>query len=125
MGAAVRAGTGAERATALPARMTPAHGSQHGSQHGPQHGRRAAAPPTWPQLAPKLAGDPSLRYNESGRAFMRWMTTHMTNQAQWREFADSLPSHWIDDISAVAERASEEWRDFAEHLRSRQDIQAV
>jgi hypothetical protein len=50
---------------------------------------------------------------------MRWMTTHMTNPAQWRELADSIPSHWLDDISSVAEQASEEWRGFAEHLRSR------
>jgi transposase len=91
------------------------------SRIGPQHGRRAVQQPTWPQIAPKLAGDPSLRYTEGGRAFMRWMTAHMTNPVQWREFVDSIPAHWIDDISSVAEQASEEWRDFAEHLRSRQE----
>jgi ParB-like chromosome segregation protein Spo0J len=84
-------------------------------------GRRAVQPPTWPQIAPKLAGDPSLRYTEGGRAFMRWMTARMANTVQWREFADSIPPHWIDDLSCVAEQASEEWRDFAEHLRSRQE----
>ena len=89
------------------------------SRIGPLHGRRTAELPTWPQIAPKLAGDPSLRYTEGGRAFMRWMTTHMTNPRQWRELADSIPSHWLDDISSVAEQASEEWRGFAEHLRSR------
>lgn len=87
---------------------------------GTQHGRRAVQPTAWPQIAPKLAGDPILRYTEGGRAFMRWMTAHMTDTSQWREFADSLPAHWLDDISSVAEQASEEWRDFAEHLRSRQ-----
>lgn len=89
------------------------------SRIGPQHGRRAPQPPAWPQIAPKLAGDPSLRYTDGGRAFMRWMTTHMMNMGQWQEFADSVPSHWLDDISAVAEQASEEWRSFAEHLKSR------
>jgi ParB-like chromosome segregation protein Spo0J len=87
---------------------------------GPQHGRRAVQSPTWPQIAPKLAGDPSLRYTEGGRAFMRWMTMHMTNAGQWRDFVESVPSHWLDDISAVAEQASEEWRVFAEHLKIRQ-----
>jgi ParB-like chromosome segregation protein Spo0J len=82
-------------------------------------GRRAVQPPTWPQIAPKLAGDPSLRYTEGGRAFMRWMTMQMTSAGQWRNFIDSVPSHWLDDISAVAEQASEEWHDFAEHLRGR------
>jgi ParB-like chromosome segregation protein Spo0J len=89
------------------------------SRIGPQSGRRAAHSPAWPQIAPKLAGDPSLRYTEAGRAFMRWMDTHMTDTGQWRAFADSIPSHWLDDISFVAEQASEEWRVFAEHLRSR------
>jgi ParB-like chromosome segregation protein Spo0J len=87
---------------------------------GPQHGRRSVQPPAWPRIAPKLAGDPSLRYTEGGRAFMRWMTMHMTNAGQWRDFVDSVPSHWLDDLSAVAEQASDEWRDFAEHLKSRQ-----
>jgi ParB-like chromosome segregation protein Spo0J len=90
------------------------------SRVGPQHGRRAPQPPTWAQIAPKLASDPSLRYTEGGRAFMRWMTTHMMNMDQWRELADSVPSHWLNDMSAVAEQASEEWRNFAEHLRSRE-----
>ena len=105
-------GSGADQRTArtamLPARI------------GPQHGRRAVQSPTWPQIAPKLAGDPSLRYTEGGRAFMRWMTMHMTNAGQWRDFVESVPSHWLDDISAVAEQASEEWRVFAEHLKIRQ-----
>jgi hypothetical protein len=39
---------------------------------------------------------------------------------QWLEFADAVPSHWLDDLSTVAGQASEERRDFAEHLRSRQ-----
>jgi len=90
------------------------------SRIGPQHGRRAPQPPTWPQIAPRLTGDPSLKYTEGGRAFIRWMSTHMMNMGQWQEFTDSVPSHWLDDISAVAEQASEEWRSFAEHLRSRQ-----
>ena len=54
--------------------------------------------------------DPSLRYTEGGRAFMRWMSAHMMNTSQWREFADAVPSHWLDDLSTVAEQASEEWR---------------
>jgi ParB-like chromosome segregation protein Spo0J len=87
---------------------------------GPRHGERPARPPLWPRLAPKLAGDPRLRYTEGGRALLRWMTAHMMDTGQWQEYADSVPSHWLDDISALAEQASEEWRSFAEHLRRRQ-----
>lgn len=83
--------------------------------------RRSPSAPSWPEIFPKLAGDPSLRYTEGGRAFIRWMTAHMSSPDQWREFADSIPAHWLWDISTMAEQASEEWRLFAEHLRSRQD----
>jgi ParB-like chromosome segregation protein Spo0J len=83
--------------------------------------RRAVRPPTWSEISPKLVGDPSLRYTEGGRAFLRWMSAHMSNANQWREFADSIPAHWLGDVSTMAEQASEEWRVFAEHLKSRQD----
>jgi ParB-like chromosome segregation protein Spo0J len=86
--------------------------------------RSTAPAPSWPELFPKLAGDPSLRYTEGGRAFIRWMTAHLSNPNQWREFADSIPAHWVPEISTMAEHASEEWSGFARHLRSRQD-QAV
>jgi ParB-like chromosome segregation protein Spo0J len=97
----------AGRPTLVPSRISPPH-----SRRAPQV--------SWPQIAPKLAGDPSLRYTDGGRAFLRWMMAHLANSGDWRQFADSVPPHWLDDISAVAERASEEWRDFAEHLKSRQ-----
>lgn len=89
------------------------------SQIGPQRGRPGVQALPWPQIAPKLAGDPSLKYTEAGRAFMRWMTTHAANTSQWREFADAIPAHWLDDLSSVADQASEEWRDFADYLRNR------
>lgn len=95
-------------------------GDGRGGGGGRRQGRHPAAAPRWPQLAPKLADDPSLRYTEGGRAFLRWMTTLMTGTAQWREFADAVPAHWLDDVGRVAEQASEEWRCFAEHLRRRQ-----
>jgi hypothetical protein len=41
-------------------------------------GTARAVPATWPQVAPRLAGDPALRYSEDGKAFMRWMTASMT-----------------------------------------------
>lgn len=112
--------TSAGQLTTGPVDSLDARGALLPSRIGPQRGRRAPQPQTWPQIAPKLASDPSLRYAEGGRAFMRWMTAQMMNISQWREFADSVPSHWLTDVSAVAEQASEEWRSFAEFLRSRE-----
>jgi hypothetical protein len=83
--------------------------------------RRNGQRPTWPELSQKLACDPSLKYTDNGRAFMRWMSMHASHTGQWRDFVDSIPAHWVSEISTVAEQASDDWRDFAEQLKSRRD----
>jgi ParB-like chromosome segregation protein Spo0J len=85
---------------------------------------RTGQQPTWPIVSAKLANDPSLKYTEAGRNFIRWMAAHTLRGGEWEEFIDAIPPHWLRDISLVAERASGEWRDFAEQLRRRQN-QAV
>jgi ParB-like chromosome segregation protein Spo0J len=74
----------------------------------------------WPTISARLVGDPALRYTEGGRAFLRWMATHSTKADEWQEFIDAIPTHWLRDVSRVAETVSAEWREFAEQLRSRQ-----
>jgi hypothetical protein len=75
----------------------------------------------WPTISAKLAGDPSLRYTEGGRAFLRWMTMHAAQADEWREFIDAIPQHWLKDVSRVVDAMSEEWRQFAEHLGHRRE----
>jgi len=99
----------------------PARPSPLPSRLAPRGTRRNAQQSTWPDISNKLMSDPSLKYTEGGRAFMRWMIMHVSNTGQWREFADSIPAHWLSELSTVAEQASEDWRDFAEHLKSQQD----
>jgi hypothetical protein len=70
----------------------------------------------WPAISTKLAEDPSLRYTDGGRAFLRWMAMHATQADEWREFIDAIPKHWLNDVSRIADSMSEEWRQFAEHL---------
>jgi ParB-like chromosome segregation protein Spo0J len=111
------AGSAVHRMTARPEPMRPA--SLPG-RISPRVIRRAGPEASWPQISSKLASDPSLKYAEGGRAFMRWMFMHLSNTAQWKEFTDSIPPHWVDEIRGVAEQASEDWRDFAEYLKSRQ-----
>jgi ParB-like chromosome segregation protein Spo0J len=79
---------------------------------------------TWPTVSAKLANDPSLKYTEGGRNFIRWMATHILRGSEWKEFIDAIPPHWLKEVSLVAENASGEWRDFAEQLKRRQN-QAV
>lgn len=82
-------------------------------------GRNPQQPLPWPTIAPKLAGDPALKYTEGGRAFLRWMAARSAQADEWREFIDAIPMHWLRDVSQVAETMSAEWREFAERLRGR------
>ncbi|HEY7142677.1 MAG TPA: ParB/RepB/Spo0J family partition protein [Streptosporangiaceae bacterium] len=67
-------------------------------------------------ISAKLASDPSLRYTEGGRAFLRWMAGHCLGHDEWREFIDAIPAHWLPEVSRIAAGMSEEWRQFAERL---------
>jgi hypothetical protein len=81
--------------------------------------------PPWSTVSAKLANDPSLKYTEDGRNFIRWMTTHIVRGEEWKDFIDAIPAHWLNEVSMVAENASIEWRAFAEHLKRRQNRAAV
>lgn len=85
-----------------------------------RNGARTIQPLAWSAISPKLAGDPSLRYSEGGRAFLRWMAMHSVRSAEWWEFIDAIPQHWLGNIHQVALGMSEEWRQFAEQLRCKQ-----
>jgi ParB-like chromosome segregation protein Spo0J len=75
---------------------------------------------TWSAISAKLASDPSLKYTESGRMFIRWMTLQATQAPEWTEFIEAVPSRWLRDIGLIAENIGEQWREFAEQLRIRQ-----
>jgi ParB-like chromosome segregation protein Spo0J len=99
----------------------------------PQRGSGPAGPtppPTWPRrgeqvswpaVAPKLASDPTLRYTEGGRAFIRWMTLHALHVDQWVEFVDAVPEHWRDELGHVADTICGEWHMFAQQLKTSGD----
>jgi ParB-like chromosome segregation protein Spo0J len=70
----------------------------------------------WQAISAKLASDPSLRYTEGGRTFLRWMAGHCLQEAEWQEFIDAIPRHWLPQVAKVAASMSEEWRQFAEEL---------
>lgn len=75
----------------------------------------------WTAISPKLTSDPSLRYTEGGRAFLRWMAMHAAQADEWQEFIDAIPQHWLNDVSRIALGMSEEWRLFAKHLGYRRE----
>jgi ParB-like chromosome segregation protein Spo0J len=74
----------------------------------------------WSAIAAKLANDPSVRYTQDGRAFLRWMAMHSAEPNEWSNFIDAIPQHWLGDVRRVAANMTEEWRQFAEQLEYRQ-----
>lgn len=74
---------------------------------------------SWSEISPKLANDPTIRYTENGRKFLRWMATRIMQPGEWKEFVEVVPTHWTKDISLVAESVSGAWLDFADQLRTR------
>jgi hypothetical protein len=77
--------------------------------------------PTWPRVAAKVANDPTIRYTEGGKEFLRWMAMHATAPNGWREFVSSIPVHWLGVIAPIADDISKEWSLFAERLKNKQD----
>jgi ParB-like chromosome segregation protein Spo0J len=82
-----------------------------------ESGQRVA----WQAISAKLTSDPSLRYTDGGRAFLRWMAQHAMQADEWREFADAVPQRWLKDVWQLANTMSNEWREFAEQLRYRNE----
>jgi hypothetical protein len=87
----------------------------------PHRGTGSAQQLVWPAISAKLTSDPALRYTDGGRAFLRWMAVHSMQADEWREFIDSIPQRWLQDVCQIAANMSDEWRQFAEQLRYRQE----
>lgn len=72
----------------------------------------------WREIAAKLAGDPTIRYTDDGRAFMRWLARRAADPGEWREHIDAIPDRWLADIALLAEAISADWHRFAQCLRN-------
>jgi hypothetical protein len=80
--------------------------------------RPSSLAPSWSEISPKLATDPTIRYTENGRTFLRWMASRIMQPDEWKEFVEAVPTHWTEEISLLAESVSGAWRDFADQLRT-------
>ncbi|MFF4034545.1 ParB N-terminal domain-containing protein [Streptomyces sviceus] len=69
-------------------------------------------------IVAKLSSDPSLRYSEQGRAFLRWLAARVVRGDEWRGFVEQVPPHWGPELTLIAEAVSAEWHEFAEYLRT-------
>lgn len=78
-------------------------------------------PPTWAQIAAKMANDPAIRYTEGGKEFLRWMALHATDAGGWRQFVTAIPAHWLGVIAPIADTIGTEWTRFAEQLKTKRE----
>jgi hypothetical protein len=87
----------------------------------PRRKNHIDTPLTWAGIATKIANDPTIRYTEGGKEFLRWMALHATDPDGWREFIGTIPVHWLSVIAPIADSISKEWSLFAERLKSKQE----
>jgi len=59
-----------------------------------------------------LRADPSLRFSESGRTLLRWLTALGTDE-EWMAIVDTVPSHCAPAVVEMARQRAENWRRFA------------
>lgn len=69
-----------------------------------------------PTLLTGLRNDPSLRFTEQGRVFLRWVLPRAAGPDGWQEKVDGLPPHSRHALAAVARRCAEDWLDVARRL---------
>jgi hypothetical protein len=70
-------------------------------------------------IGPLLGGlcrDPSLRYTESGRAFLRWLAARTDLLTQWRRATDGVPPHCGFVVARIARECARIWAEMADEL---------
>lgn len=70
-------------------------------------------------LLEKLKRDPSLRFSDSGREFLRLLQVQCTALGNWPQLAGKLPVHCTDAAVRFARRCAEEWDAAARALQER------
>jgi hypothetical protein len=71
-----------------------------------------------------LASDPALRFTDSGRAMVRWLTARARDLERWREVAATVPPHSAYVITNLAIQCACEWLQFAEQLEQQTELMA-
>jgi ParB-like chromosome segregation protein Spo0J len=69
-----------------------------------------------PVIMESLRNDPSLRYNETGRALLRLLALHAMSPADWEQLIGAVPLHRAQAVAQVARSVAEAWQEFAARL---------
>ncbi|MGW0801418.1 ParB/RepB/Spo0J family partition protein [Nonomuraea sp. NPDC002799] len=69
----------------------------------------------------RLTKDPSLKYTEAGRLFLRWLHLHAFDTKDWESFLDNVPEHCRQSVATIARQMASKWQDFACQLEHSED----
>jgi hypothetical protein len=73
----------------------------------------------WVSLRGNLSRDPAVRYAESGRAFVRWVDSHVIEAPEGGELIDAVPPHWRKSVAELARSCADAWLALAQELEER------
>jgi DNA-binding CsgD family transcriptional regulator len=68
-----------------------------------------------------LSRDPALRFNERGRALLRWLSSRAAGPSGWESVVDAIPPHSSYLFAELARGCAEEWLAFASGIEGRRD----
>ncbi|MEU6173841.1 ParB/RepB/Spo0J family partition protein [Streptantibioticus parmotrematis] len=64
----------------------------------------------------KLRKDPSLRFSETGRILLNWLS-NQPEREQWKALLNSIPPHCLESVLQVAQANARAWQEFTEQLK--------
>jgi ParB-like chromosome segregation protein Spo0J len=83
---------------------------------------RVTPPVDYRPIVRRLRLDPSLRYTDSGRALLRWLSPpRLIDLTDLRHVIDVVPAHCRTDVTRIARACAQAWAEFAEELNGRCD----
>ncbi|SEH03485.1 Chromosome segregation protein Spo0J, contains ParB-like nuclease domain [Nonomuraea solani] len=69
----------------------------------------------------RLTKDPSLKYTEAGRLFLRWLHLHAIDTKDLESFLDTMPEHCRQSVATIARQVASKWQNFACQLEHSED----
>jgi DNA-binding CsgD family transcriptional regulator/ParB-like chromosome segregation protein Spo0J len=73
----------------------------------------------WIAVLEGMRNDPSLKYSDSGREILRWLSSHAIEPQDWHDIVAVLPAHCVDGVAQIARGCSDAWQRLAHELAQR------
>ena len=65
-----------------------------------------------------LKKDPSLRFNDSGRALLRWLDSQLASMSDWNRIVRDVPAHCSGTLAEAARAYAAAWEELAKQVES-------